>query len=262
MRSLLCRALKMNPLERASVERAGYATGWENVRQSTSDCVSLYSARHKAEVEIRESDQVKGSFLVRFSAGPAPSELNRSFVQRADGAYEAAGELKLRQILRRAAELAMSLPNQAADIYAAKVAEIETTGIQSTEALRVVKQRVGQDVYREALMVYWSGACAVTGLAIPELLRASHAKPWAKCESDLERLDVFNGFLLAAHLDALFDAGLISFNDEGSCIISSKLEEDDLKLLGLNPSTSLRLRWISPAHIPFLHWHRQKIFQI
>ncbi len=251
----------MNPLEKASVERAGYANGWENVRESTTDCVALYSARHGAEVEIRESDQSKGSFLVRFPAGPAPGELNRSFMQRADGAYEASSELELRHILRRAAELAMSLPNQAADIYAAKVADIEKSGFQSTEVLRMVKQRIGQDVYRQALMDYWSGTCAVTGLAIPELLRASHAKPWAKCESDLERLDVFNGFLLAAHLDALFDAGLISFNDEGSCIISSKLEEDDLKLLGLNSSTSLKLRWISPAHASYLLWHRNNMFQ-
>jgi len=252
----------MNPLERASVERAGYANGWENVRQSTSDCVSLYSARHKAEVEIRESDQAKGLFFVRFSAGPAPSELNRSFAPLADGAYEVSGELELRHILRRSAELAMSLPNQAADIYAAKVADIEKTGLQSTEALRMVKQRIGQDVYRKALMDYWSGACAVTGLAIPEMLRASHAKPWAKCEGDSERLDVFNGFLLAPHLDALFDAGLLSFEDNGKAVFSVRIKENDLKTLGLDRAIQLKLRWISPAHIPFLHWHRQKIFQI
>jgi hypothetical protein len=261
MRLLLCCTLKMNHLERASVERAGYANGWENVRESTTDCVALYSARHGAEAKIRESDQSKGSFLLRFSSGPAPSELNRSFMQRADGAYEASNELELRHILRRAAELAMSLPNQAADIYAAKVADIGRSGFKSTEVLRMVKQRIGQDIYRQALMDYWSGSCAVTGLAIPKLLRASHAKPWAKCKSDLERLDVFNGFLLAAHLDALFDAGLISFNDEGSCMISSKLGEDDLKLLGLNPSTSLKLRWISPAHASYLLWHRNNQFQ-
>jgi putative restriction endonuclease len=251
----------MNPLERASVERAGYANGWENVRESTTDCVALYSARHAADVEIAASDQLKGSFLVRFPAGPAPSELNRTFAQRADGAYEVSGELELRNILRRAAELAMSLPNQAADIYAAKVADIEKSGFQSTEVLRMVKQRIGQDIYRQALIDYWSGSCAVTGLAIPELLRASHAKPWAKCESDLERLDVFNGFLLAAHLDALFDAGLMSFDDEGLCVFSTRLSARDLDLLALTTGAPPRLRWVSPAHIKHLAWHRENEFK-
>lgn len=39
------------------------------------------------------------------------------------------------------------------------------------------------------------------------LLRASHAKPW-KDSSDAEHLDVYNGLLLAVHLDALFDRGI------------------------------------------------------
>jgi hypothetical protein len=60
-----------------------------------------------------------------------------------------------------------------------------------------VRQRVGQEVFRAALIDYWGGACAVTGLALPEVLRASHSQPWADCTTDEERLDVFNGFLLA-----------------------------------------------------------------
>ena len=50
----------------------------------------------------------------------------------------------------------------------------------------------------------------MTGLDVPELLRASHIKPWADCGTDAERLDVFNGLLLAPHLDAAFDAGFIT----------------------------------------------------
>ncbi|CBL45781.1 Hypothetical protein HDN1F_21980 [gamma proteobacterium HdN1] len=69
----------------------------------------------------------------------------------------------------------------------------------------MVRQRVGPNIYRKAMLEYWDGTCAVTGIAIPEMRRASHALPWAECSSDAERLDVFNGFLLAANLDALFD---------------------------------------------------------
>lgn len=39
----------------------------------------------------------------------------------------------------------------------------------------------------------------LTGLDIPELLRASHAKPWCNATNS-KRLDPFNGFLLEARL--------------------------------------------------------------
>jgi putative restriction endonuclease len=45
---------------------------------------------------------------------------------------------------------------------------------------------------------YWGGRCPISGVDQPELLRASHIKPWADCSTDAERLDVFNGVLLAA----------------------------------------------------------------
>lgn len=72
-------------------------------------------------------------------------------------------------------------------------------------------------------MDYWGGACAVTGIALPELLRASHAKPWAKCDTDQERLNVFNGFLRCAHLDALFDRGLMTFEEDGKTVFPPDL---------------------------------------
>ena len=102
------------------------------------------------------------------------------------------------------------------------------------------------------------GSCAVTGIAIPELLRASHAKPWAKCDTDHERLNVFNGFLLCAHLDALFDQGLMTFDDQGTPIYSTKLDTETRFKLSLGPD--LKLRWITAQHTPFLSWHRQHVF--
>ena len=104
------------------------------------------------------------------------------------------------------------------------------------------------------MLDYWGGACAVTGLAVPEVLRASHAKPWADCTSDAERLDVFNGFMLSANLDALFDRFLITFDDTGKIIISSRLNLAQRDGLGLNPS--LCLRWIANEHLPYLQYHR------
>jgi predicted restriction endonuclease len=43
----------------------------------------------------------------------------------------------------------------------------------------------------------------------------------AKFSNEQERLDVNNGLLLVATLDALFDRELVSFKDRGEVIISS-----------------------------------------
>lgn len=59
----------------------------------------------------------------------------------------------------------------------------------ATERLATVRQRVGQADYRGNLFALWRGACAVTGLADPALLRASHAKPWRDA-TDAERRDL------------------------------------------------------------------------
>ena len=137
--------------------------------------------------------------------------------------------------------------------------EITTLNLpRTTEAERLVIQRVGQDIFRESLLRYWEGRCAVTGVTEPHLLRASHIKPWSRCESNAERLDVYNGLLLAAHLDAAFDAGLISFSDDGTILFSTHFPQDDRDTLGI--SDHLALRRVAPRHLSNLAWHRQHLF--
>ena len=116
-------------------------------------------------------------------------------------------------------------------------------------------QRVGQQIYREALIGYWRGRCCVTGLQVPELLRASHIKPWAACESDRERLDVCNGLLLAPHLDALFDGGWMSFTDSGEMIISEALTLAARSTLAV--STGMKINGLTPDHCRYLEYHRK-----
>ena len=116
------------------------------------------------------------------------------------------------------------------------------------------RQEEGAQLYRQAMLDYWGGACAVTGLTLPQALRASHAKPWAKCLSDVERLDVFNGFLLSANLDSLFDSFLISFTDDGALLVAKQIRASDMEKLGLNDS--MKLRWVAASHLSYLHFHR------
>ena len=131
-------------------------------------------------------------------------------------------------------------------------------GVLSTQTEALAQQRLGQARYRAALMTLWNGACALTGVDIPELLRASHAKPWSDA-SDSERLDPFNGLLLEARFDLLFDQGLISFDDDGAMMTSARLTADHCRRLGISPD--MHLRFIRPAHLPYLAWHRKRVFQ-
>lgn len=130
--------------------------------------------------------------------------------------------------------------------------------VSSTESVSLVCQRLGQEVYRESLIKLWNGACALTGVNVPELLVASHAKPWCD-SSDDERLDPYNGFLLESRFDRLFDQGLISFNDDGGIILSSLLTEEQCSLLGVSPN--LKIKWIHQNHLPYLNWHRNRVFR-
>jgi hypothetical protein len=146
----------MNLLARTLIEKAGYSNGWENVLSSSSDEVVMTSARHDAEARVRPSLTTEGDFVVSFPQGPAVGEMAISFPgsEKPSGKCVVAGLGMPGSLLRRAAELAMSLPNHTADLYAVEVSKIELNPPSTTEAIRLVKQRVGQDLFRHALMKY------------------------------------------------------------------------------------------------------------
>jgi putative restriction endonuclease len=68
----------------------------------------------------------------------------------------------------------------------------------------------------------------------PELLRASHIKPWTS-SNNIERFDPANGLLLSAMYDAAFDALLLSFADDGRLMLASDFPIDDAIAAGVNP---------------------------
>ena len=246
----------MDALKRALIEKVGQENGWENAG-SEPNTVILTSARHRASICV---SMVGNGWGIETPAKLIHQELWRSFPAATQNGsmFIAQNTDELAQLLRRTAELAQSLPHQAARTYTLRVQEAIKSSELTTEVERLTKQRIGQETFREALMDYWGGACAVTGIALPQILRASHTKPWANCQTDEERLDVFNGFLFTANLDALFDRGLITFEYTGQLCLSSKLNYPTRAALNLN--CNLSLRWIAPQHESYLNWHRHNIF--
>ena len=158
----------------------------------------------------------------------------------------------LEQFLRKVWALSRALPNALVGRF-----EQAVVAISATEREATVRQRVGQNLFREGLMTLWGGRCAITGLDVPELLRASHAKPWAD-SNDVERLDVYNGLLLAAHWDAAFDVGLVTVQPDGAVVASPGLSDAARAVLGLSDSQRLKLQ---PQHTPYLAWHRERVFR-
>lgn len=146
-------------------------------------------------------------------------------------------------VLHRVYELSVSLPDAPLREFELRVADLPRT----TEAERLVVQRIGQDIFRARLMDYWQGRCPLTGISDAPLLRASHIIPWSDCESDAERLDVHNGLLLSALWDAAFDRALVTFDDEGRPELSPSLSEQ----------ARAELRWTSP--IPLTEEHRLRL---
>lgn len=169
------------------------------------------------------------------------------------GGFWVADIPKLEALLKRAWVLSRTLPNALVGRF-----EQAVIAISSTEREATVRQRVGQNMFREGLMALWGGRCAITGLDVPELLRASHAKPWAD-SNDVERLDVYNGLLLAAHWDAAFDAGLVTVLPDGTVSASPRLSEAARRVLCVLDAPRLKLQ---PQHDAYLAWHRTKVFRM
>ena len=126
-----------------------------------------------------------------------------------------------------------------------------------TERQAIVKSRIGQGQFRENLLSKY-GKCVITGVNIPQVLVASHIKPWAACDNR-ERLDVNNGLILSATYDRLFDSGLISFNEHGNLLISKFVSDANRALLSLDVKREYQIGYSSFMR-DYLQYHNDVIY--
>ncbi|MDE5620082.1 MAG: HNH endonuclease [Ruminococcus sp.] len=130
--------------------------------------------------------------------------------------------------------------------------------ISITEKNSLIKSRVGQGKFREALLKKYNETCIITGINIKTLLVASHIKPWA-VSSNTERLSPENGLLLSATYDRLFDSGLISFDNSGIVLISKYIDNFNRLKLHLDNKISVNTDFSKETKIN-LEYHRDIIF--
>lgn len=129
--------------------------------------------------------------------------------------------------------------------------------------IRETKVRQNQDYFRTIVLSNYSNNCAITGISIPDLLIASHIKPWSKDEKN--RLNPTNGICLSATLDKAFDKGLITINNDFKIIFSSKLKkfskeqffENELQRFE-NQKIFLPIKFLPNEE--FLEYHNEVVF--
>jgi putative restriction endonuclease len=135
---------------------------------------------------------------------------------------------------------------------------------EGLERERVVRQRVNQHFFRSAVLAAYNFRCCITGLAVPELLVASHVIPWA--ENKATRVNPANGLCLNALHDRAFDRGLITLSDELRVMVSPTLrnlpEQPEVKTWLLDfDGASVRQPERFLPDLEFLAWHRRHRFQ-
>lgn len=134
---------------------------------------------------------------------------------------------------------------------------LQRTNTNPREKENLVKSRRGQGIFKSNVGLY-EHRCRVTGISTKQHLIARHIKPWRE-SSDKEKIDGYNGLLLAPHVDHLFDKGFISFADDGELLISAKLNKNVLKTWGIPNSMNVGTFQSKQRH--YLKYHRERKFR-
>jgi putative restriction endonuclease len=97
---------------------------------------------------------------------------------------------------------------------------VDETG--SSYKSRRVRDRAGQSVFRQKVLAAYGHRCCVTGESTLKVLDAAHIQPYVNGKSN----HVQNGLALRTDLHKLFDAGLLTIDDEYRLAISSRLKSE------------------------------------
>jgi len=147
------------------------------------------------------------------------------------------------------------------------IAEIDAMELPRSgrERKALVKVRVNQNFFRATVLAAYEFRCCITGLAIPELLNASHILPWSKDEKN--RVNPSNGLCLNAIHDRAFDRGLLTITSEYRVIVSPSIRgtsrgSDAVRhLLTRYDGEKIRLPRKFLPDQSFLEYHNKEVFK-
>jgi|GEM_PF-3495558 len=274
----------MNDNKRINAEKSAENCGWTVPGDLGADGVLTFvSSTHRTVMRIGDdvgTGMTPEAYALRFSVASVTVAMTKSY-------YAPLGIFRIQpnellSFIQRATEVCFELTNkrlavpnedgsgfdtvESGDEAAARIIAALPPALQAAAAAdptvreALVKQRRGQDKYRDAMERIWGGHCPVTGINHPAFLVASHAKPWADSNPS-ERLDPYNGILLAVHIDRLFDGGWISFKDSGEIMLSPQLPSHVATSLLGTGCNEYSISQFTPRHFTYLAWHRDKVYR-
>ncbi|MGY2052726.1 HNH endonuclease [Methylobacterium sp. JK268] len=119
------------------------------------------------------------------------------------------------------ARLAFGAPADELGLREAKAPRDIPTAAERRYGLRLVRQRLHQATFREAVLAAYGGRCAISGLPEPRLLDAAHIAP--DRDETLGQPIVPNGLPLSKVHHAAFDANLIGIDPDFRVHVSPEL---------------------------------------
>ena len=227
----------------------------EALDEWSRDGKDAFFARHK----------VHSAFKYKIAVDDAEFDAKAIVVGALRNSRPLLGEFKTAVFNGNALTIAQPLRRLGFDVLDMEIDEIEVEDdrhqreilnrglVGPVEKHQLVKSRRGQGVFRDNVESR-EPKCRITGVSNPRYLRASHIKPWRK-SSDTEKIDGNNGLMLAPHVDFLFDRGLISFEDDGTLIVSVQIEDGALESWGI-PSV-VNVGMFSSEQAVYLKFHRE-----
>lgn len=136
----------------------------------------------------------------------------------------------------------------------------ENRELEETTRDALIQARRGQGMFRQNVREV-ERACRVTRVDRFEHLIASHIKPWRGSSND-DRLDGENGLLLTPTVDHLFDKGFISFENDGSLIVSPVAHPASLHRMGIDAAAPPNVGSFSRGQRQFLDYHRENVLRM
>ena len=140
----------------------------------------------------------------------------------------------------------------------ARISEDGTLTETSRQA--IAQARRGQGLFRQRVRAI-ERACRVTRVDRPVHLVASHIQPWRDSDNDA-RLDGENGLLLTPTVDHLFDKGFISFENDGTIIVSPVADRGSLLRMGIDAESPPRTGVFSSGQRHYLDYHRANVLRM
>lgn len=131
---------------------------------------------------------------------------------------------------------------------------------------RMIKTRLGQSAFRKSVLGLFGNKCCVTGLYLPQMLVASHIKPWADSDEGKERTNPRNGLCLNAFHDRLFDQGLMTINKKYEVVLSSKIKDAKMDMitrdwLAKYEGKEIMIPKYVKPEMRFIEYHNDIVFQ-